>query len=60
MAVCIAWAAPRFAIGKPGDSANEKINVAVIGPGILEGESEAEHGVAIGRILLKWEGLFEV
>ncbi len=33
IAASTAWAAPRFAIGKPGESANEKINVAVIGAG---------------------------
>ena len=32
-----AFALPRFAIGKPGESANNKINVAVIGAGGMGG-----------------------
>ncbi len=33
LAAGAAWSLPRFSIGKPGESANEKLNVAVIGLG---------------------------
>ena len=45
LAAAGAWTLPRFAIGKPGASANSKLNVACVGIGHMGDEAVIEGGL---------------